>query len=324
MKSRWIYRLSIIFNLLIIGAFVFLGLKYWRFYHNSVSNPHGTTKLTSSLEWPEGKKMALSFTFDDAYYSQIDGGVPLFDKYGIKATFYVSVWRLAPRQDAWKKAISHGHEIGNHTYNHPCSDNYDFITGNSLEEYTLERMRFELYAANEYIKDMLGIYPVSFAYPCGDTFIGKGENTQSYVPLISVMFESGRLYGENIVHPALCDMAQLPAEKLDGRSFNEIQKLIEKAKTKGNWLILTGHDIGEGESEKSSFSTIEAICKYSSDPSNGIWVDNVHNIASYIRENRGDDPFVQMPDNKNPAQKTFSKLLSKYYAHKSTTQTMPK
>lgn len=319
MKSKWIFRLSITLNVLIFFIFIILGLKYWGFYHSSPSKPFGTDELTSSFQWPEGKKMALSFTFDDACYSQIDSGVPLFDKYGINATFYVSLGRLAPRQDAWKKAISQGHEIGNHTYNHPCSGNYDFIAGNALEDYTLPRMKYELYSANEYIKEMLGITPVSFAYPCGNTFTGKGINMQSYVPLIFEMFESGRLYEGGKANPVISDMAQLPAEKLDGRSFNEIKELIETATSKGSWLILAGHEIGEGENETSSLSTIEAICNYSLDPSNGIWVDNIHNIASYLREKRGDQPFVQMSDNRNPAQKTYSKLWSKYYVFKSLT-----
>jgi peptidoglycan/xylan/chitin deacetylase (PgdA/CDA1 family) len=324
MKSKWVCRLSITFNILVIIAFMTLGLRYWRFYHNSISGPSATDELTSGFSWPDGKKMALSFTFDDAYYSHIDSIVPLFDRYGIKATFYVSMWRLAPREEAWKKAISNGHEIGNHTYNHPCSGNHDFITGNSLEDYTIQRMRFELYSANEFIEEILGVCPVSFAYPCGATFVGRGVEVESYVPLISQMFESGRLYGESMVNPVLCDMAQLPAEELDGKSFDEIKELIETAKSSGNWLILAGHEIGEGEKETSRLSVIEAICEYSKDPSNGIWVDNIHNISSYIREKRGNEPFVWMPDEKNPAQKAFSKLWSKYYVIKSKNQAMPK
>lgn len=317
MKSKWIIRLSITLNILILTTFMILGLKYWGFYNSSLFGSIGTDELASSFQWPEGKKMALSFTFDDACYSQIDSGVPLFDKYGINATFYVSIWRLAQRQEAWENAISQGHEIGNHTYKHPCSGNYDFIAGNALEDYTIPLMKFDLYSANEYIKEMLGVYPVSFAYPCGDTFTGKGINVQSYVPLISVMFESGRLYDGGKANPVICDMAQVPAEKLDGRSFNEIKELIETAKSQGSWLILVGHEIGEGENETSSLSTIEAICNYSMDPSNGIWVDNVHNIASYVKEKRGDKPFVQMPDYKNPVQRTYSKLWSKFYVFKS-------
>lgn len=317
MKPKWICRLSITFNILVIIAFIILGMRYWRFYHNSRSGQSGPDETTTGFSWPDGKTMALSFTFDDAYYSHIDSIVPLLDRYEIKATFYVSMWRLAPREEAWKKAISNGHEIGNHTYNHPCSGNHDFITGNSLEDYTIQRMRFELYSANEFIEEMLGVCPVSFAYPCGATFIGRGTGVESYVPLVSEIFESGRLYGESMVNPALCDMAQLPAEMLDGKSFDEIKDLIEKAKSSGNWLILAGHDTGEGKKEASSLSVIEAICEYSLDPSNGIWIDNIHNIASFIREKRGEEPFVQNPADQHPVQKIFSKLWSKYYVLKS-------
>ena len=63
----------------------------------------GTVHSRSVFQWPEGKKMALSLTFDDARLSQPDLGIPLLDKYGIKATFYVSPDNMIQRVDAWKK-----------------------------------------------------------------------------------------------------------------------------------------------------------------------------------------------------------------------------
>lgn len=235
--------------------------------------------------WPEGKKMALSLSFDDARISQVDNGIPLLDKYGVKATFYVSINSMSKKLEAWKKAVNNGHDIGNHTLIHSCTVNYDFINRGSLEEYTLSRMKLELDSSNEVIKRMLGIRPVSFAYPCGQTFIGRGINTKSYVPIISVMFESGRGWlNENSNNPVFCDMAQLMGMELDGKSFDQVKKLIDAAKSKGKWLILAGHEINEGGNQTSMLSTIEAICKYASDPANGIWIDNVHNIASYVKE----------------------------------------
>ncbi len=41
----------------------------------------------ADFAWPEGIKMALSLTFDDARLTQADKGIPLLDKYGVKATF---------------------------------------------------------------------------------------------------------------------------------------------------------------------------------------------------------------------------------------------
>jgi len=69
--------------------------------------------------WPDGKKMALSLTFDDARLSQIDTGIPLLDKYGVKATFYISPGSMLQRTDGWKKAVNNGHDIGNHSVYHP-------------------------------------------------------------------------------------------------------------------------------------------------------------------------------------------------------------
>ena len=69
--------------------------------------------------WPEGKKTALSLTFDDARLSQVDQGFHLFDAYGVKAPFSVSIQTMKQRLNQWKLAVENGHEIGNHTYNHP-------------------------------------------------------------------------------------------------------------------------------------------------------------------------------------------------------------
>ena len=78
----------------------------------------------SDFKWPEGKKMALSFTFDDARLTQIDKGMPLLDKYNVKATFYVSPDNMIQRLDGWKEAVRNGHDIGNHSLLHPCTVNY--------------------------------------------------------------------------------------------------------------------------------------------------------------------------------------------------------
>ncbi len=255
----------------------------------------------SDFKWPDGKKMALSFTFDDARLSQVDNGLPIFDKYGIKATFYLSLGSMIKRLDGWKMAVRNGHEIGNHSLSHSCTVNYDFSSRNPLEDYTLSRMSMELDSANREIKRLLGIQVVSFAYPCGQTFVGRGLTTRSYIPLVSAMFESGRGWlGENSNNPDYCDMAQLTGMELDGKTFAQVLELIDAAKSRGKWLILAGHEINVGGNQTSRISVIDSICKYAMDPSNGIWVDNVHNIASYIKTKRGELPFAKAPVYGNP------------------------
>ena len=248
------------------------------------------------FQWPEGKRMGLSLSFDDARLTQTDLGIPLLDRYGVKATFYLSPDGMLSRLEAWRKAVATGHDIGNHTLLHPCTGNFDFAKGKALEDYTLQKMCIELDSANKLIKEMLGIQPVSFAFPCGQKFVGRGNMTRSYVPVISAMFESGRGWmDEGPNDPSFCDLSQLMGMEMDGKSFEQIKTLIVSAGSKGQWLLLAGHEMNVNGFQTSQLATIEAICKYAIDPANGIWIDNVHNIAAYIKEKRGEKPFAITP-----------------------------
>jgi GH35 family endo-1,4-beta-xylanase len=45
--------------------------------------------------------------------------------------------------------------------------------------------------------------------------------------------------------------------------------------------------------QTSLLKTIEAICQYAKDPANGIWIDNVRNIASYVDQQRLDESIAK-------------------------------
>ena len=45
--------------------------------------------MADTFPWPEGKRFALSLSFDDARASCLDHGIPLLNTHGVKATFYV-------------------------------------------------------------------------------------------------------------------------------------------------------------------------------------------------------------------------------------------
>jgi len=262
----------------------------------SQSYSSGPSKNRPAFPWPAGKKLAISLTFDDARLSQADKGISLLDKYGVKATFYISPNSTMQRLEAWKKALQTGHEIGNHSLVHPCMGNFEFARDKALEDYDLSYMKSELDSAGRFISETFGVTALSFAYPCGQTFIGSGVNTKSYVPLIAAMFESGRGWlGESPNDPWYCNMSQLTGIELDGKSFEQILDLINAAASKGQWLLLAGHEMSDGGRQTSLLSTIDQLCKYASDPAIGIWIDNVHNIAAWIREQRGEGPFTRLP-----------------------------
>ncbi len=246
--------------------------------------------------------MAISLSFDDARLSQVDKGIPLLDKYHVKGTFYVSPDNLIERLNGWKQAVDNGHEIGNHTIVHPCSGNYPWANHKALENYTLLDMYLELDSASHIIEDLLGVTPVSFAYTCGHSFVGRGLQTRSYVPLIAAMFGTARTWMDNTTaDPLFCDFAQLPGIELDGKSFAEIKERIETAKENGSWLILAGHEMSDAGRQTSRLSTLDSLCQYAMDPANGIWIDHVSAVGNYVRDQRGLPLFTDMKPYQNPA-----------------------
>ncbi len=259
----------------------------------SCSRSNLQDKESSSLEriegfrWPDGKRAAISLTFDDARFSQIDRGLPILDEYEAKATFYVSISPLEKRLDEWKRAIANGHEIGNHTLRHPCSGNFSFARERALENYTLDKMRDELEAANNIIEQQLDVRPVTFAYPCGQKFVGRGRNLKSYVPVVAEGFLAGRGWMDEWSNdPGFCDMAQLMAMELDGKDFEQVKQLIDRTTANGGWLVFCGHEIGEGGHQTTLSSTLKALCEYAQDPANGLWLDTVEAVGRYILEQR--------------------------------------
>lgn len=244
--------------------------------------------------WPPGKKAALSLTFDDARESQVDVGIPLLNEHGVKATFYVLPDGARKRLAGWKAALLAGHEIGNHSSTHPCTGNFAFSRRNALEDYTLERLERDLAEASLFVSRELGRGPTSFAYPCGQTFVGRGAGVRSYVPVVARLFRTGRLYmGEDSNDPEVCDLTQLLGVNLDGLTFEEVRPLVDKAAAEGRWLILAGHEIGEGGFQTTRATTLAALCRHAKDPANGLWVDTVEAVSAHVLRQRAKSPIPE-------------------------------
>ena len=242
----------------------------------------------STFAWPEGKQIAISLSFDDARASQVDAGTALLDQYGVKGTFYVVPNSVKQRLEGWKRAVTSGHEIGNHSFNHPCTGNFPWSRQKAIENYTLKKMRNELILTKKAIKELLGVEAEVFAYPCGQTYIGRGENTKSYVPVVSKLFLSGRGWlDEGPNAPQFCDLAQLTGMEMDGKDFDQILPLIENAKKAGAWLVLAGHEMGGSGNQTTRLSMLKKLIEYAQNPANGIWIAPVGTVAKYIKGQKG-------------------------------------
>ncbi len=240
-----------------------------------------------TFRWPNGKRAAASLSFDDARVSQIDTGLALLNRQQVKATFFVQPENVRKRLEGWKKAVADGHEIGNHSKSHPCTGNYAFSRRNALEDYSLEMMAAQLDGANAEIESLLGVKPRTFAYPCGQKFVGRGLDVRSYVPLVAERFLVGRGYlDESANDPAVCDLAQAMGTPFDDMEFEQMKNRVEEAARDGRWIIFVGHEIGKRGYQVTDTAALETLSEYFKDPAHGIWLATVAEIAEYVRQQR--------------------------------------
>jgi peptidoglycan-N-acetylglucosamine deacetylase len=239
------------------------------------------------FQWPEGKRAAVSLTWDDSRTSQVDAGLDVLRKAGVKATFYAQAPGIEKRLQGWKKAVADGHEIGSHTVTHPCTGNYPFSRNNALEDYDLNKMAEQLDENNRRIHALLGVTPIDFAYPCGLKFVGRGSQAKSYVPLIAERFLSGRGYLDEAPNdPTFVDLAQVMGTPFDDLDFEHMKKLVDDAAKNGSWIIFVGHDMGARGYQTTDLDALARLCAYLNNPANGIWSGTVEQIASYVRQHQ--------------------------------------
>lgn len=256
--------------------------------------PAATPQASGHFQWPNGKRAAVSLTFDDSRLSQIDAGLAVLRKEGVKATFYVQAPNVEKRLEGWKTAVAEGHEIGNHTVTHPCTGNYPFSRNNGLEDYDLNKMAREMDENNQQIHKLLGVTPTDYAYPCGLKFVGRGRDTKSYVPLVAERFLSGRGYLDEAPNdPSFVDLAQAMGTPFDDMEFDQMKKLVDDAAQSGRWIIFVGHEMGSRAYQTTDLRALELLCEYLKDPANGIWLGTVEQIGTYVREHQQNSAHAQ-------------------------------
>lgn len=243
----------------------------------------------SGFEWPEGKKMALSLSFDDARASQVDNGIPLLDKYDVKATFYLVPQYMRLRLEKWQAALRNGHEMGNHTLHHPCTGNFNWVwqQGNISENYTLKKIKREIVETNRIIEAELGVKPQTFAYTCGDAYVGRGKKTKSYVPIVAKLFKVSRDWAqETSNNPMFTDMARITAISMDNKSFEQVLPDITEAYENNKWLVLAGHKMGGPGRYSTDLKMLEELIQHAQKPDSGIWLAPIVEVADYVLEQR--------------------------------------
>ncbi|MGD0003123.1 MAG: polysaccharide deacetylase family protein [Anaerolineaceae bacterium] len=248
--------------------------------------------------WPGNYQGAISITFDDGLQSQLQFAIPALNERGIKATFY-----LNPRgseedvanSDSWLKVLEPwiavhqvGHEIGNHSLMHPCSLNIraDWLEGKNLLDWDLARIEADILEAQRRIKT---VFPAqvytSYAYPCYESTIGRGEKRQSYVPVVARNFiaarAKGELRGDLANDPFYCDLHHLSSWPVERQPGAFMVGLVELAIAAGLWGIFTIHGIHESHLPIGDTDFIELV-DHLARRQEAVWVAPVAEIGAYI------------------------------------------
>jgi peptidoglycan/xylan/chitin deacetylase (PgdA/CDA1 family) len=263
----------------------------------------GRIALGASL-W-QGKDAAISLSYDDGYPSQYTIAAPLLASKGIKATFYViGSWLNDTNIAAWQAALKNGHEIGNHTWSHPCAPSSpERPFSNSNERLQADQMFHELSDTEEIIRANFE-NPHSFAYPCGDQSFGLPSDASDEQKFDKMHLFDDLIYGVTTISRTvesgvndIRDVCQSNPTVLKTFAFDKalgieaLETHIDAAIKDGTWIIISFHEIRD-DTQNPLAITIkdhESLVSYveSKMKENNIWVDTVYNIGTYYRYNPG-------------------------------------
>ncbi len=241
--------------------------------------------------WPEDITGVVSLTFDDGLQTQLDNAIPCLDDNGLKGTFY-----LNPGLDIswdqqipdWQEASHNGHEIGNHTSQHPCACNFGFRPdGYCLENLALSDIEKTIDEAEEALN---GLFPEqagvrSFCYPCYESYIGAGANRQSYVPLVARRFKVARGHGFRPNRPQMTQLTYVQSWAVGDTSGEEMISYVREIAEGGLWGVICVHGVG-GEHRPIETHALQELARFLGQNRQRIWTDTMINIAEYILERR--------------------------------------
>ncbi len=252
--------------------------------------------------WPQPYRAAVSLTFDDGLRSQLEVAVPILDRAGLRATFYLNptgAQESAGLGDSWRERLApwipvqaRGHEMGNHTILHPCSLNIeaDWLVGKNLRDWTLERLQTDVLEAQRRLSEVFpGQRETSFAYPCYEDAVGHGKQRICYTPFIAEHFTAarhkGELRGELANDPLACDRYHLTSWPVEYREAAFMIGLVEQSAWLGRWAVFTFHGIQEGHLPvgDEDFAELAAYLARRTD----IWVAPLAEVGAYLRDHAG-------------------------------------
>ena len=230
------------------------------------------------IAWPNGARAAISLSYDDTLNSQLDNAVPVLNKHGIKASFYLILSSpvLFERMQEWRALASQGHELGNHTIYHPCSGSLpdrDWVRPHTdMDKRTVEHMRDEVRVANTFLKAIDGKSERTLTLPCGDVMTRDGN----YVPHVEDLLVA--IKGAEGLPADFASLA-VPSD-VTGK---ELIAMVQAAAARGGMANIIFHGVGGDHLQVATDAHAELI-QYLANNRATYWTDTYLNVIKHVQE----------------------------------------
>jgi peptidoglycan/xylan/chitin deacetylase (PgdA/CDA1 family) len=234
-----------------------------------------------------GKKCAVSLTYDDALNIDLDKVIPVLDSVKLKGTFYLiaSSKAFTNRLKEWKVAASHGHEIANHSLFHPCASGpgRNFVTAEyDLKTYSIKRINDEMRMANAVFEALDGKKKRTYAYPCGDTKI----NDSSYIDPSKTEFVAARGTKPEMQTIDKIDIYNVGSYMINGETGQQLIDLVKKAMETNTYLVFLFHGVGGEHSLNVSTEAHSQLLHYLKQHEKEIWVAPFINVMEHVKKHQ--------------------------------------
>ena len=249
----------------------------------------GTTTAAApatQFAWPDGAQAAVSLSYDDAIDSQLDHAVPALDKYGLKASFYLTLSSpaLAKRLPEWRALAAHGHELGNHTLFHQCRKSLpgrDWVTPErDLDHTSAAQMLEQVRVGNAMLQAIDGKTQRTFTLPCGDR-LASGVD---YLPLLRGEFVAMKA-GYVCVLPDMLkqDVNAVGVTAPSDVTGAQLIALVQQAQARGTMINFTFHGIG-GDYLTVTTQAHEELLAYLAAHRKEVWTDTFLHIMQHVKQ----------------------------------------
>jgi peptidoglycan/xylan/chitin deacetylase (PgdA/CDA1 family) len=234
--------------------------------------------------WPRGKTAAIVLTYDDALSSQLDIAIPQLDAARFKGTFFLSGRLTPPALDRWRRAQRRGHELGNHSVNHPCPrtmlpDRKD----HAAEDYTIERMLDEIAAMNMTLSAIDGRDSRTFSVPCSQMLVGGADYTRDLrqSKLVKYARTGGDAWNSVVTEPASLDVFQVPSYgPVNKPGAAELIAYVERVRAARGLGVLQFHGVGGDYLEVTAEAHAALLNHLRQSPD--VWVGTFQEVMDYV------------------------------------------